>query len=443
MGVRRAGSVAPRLLLALVFGGLSLRLFQLTGRYAVNIFFSDEWDFNDATLFRRHGWWEIFRWQHGPHRQGLGGLLAAQVEPWFRWNSRSEAWMAAALVVAAALLALLLKQRLFGPLAWTDVLIPMAMLSPARWESVWIAANLSLVLFPVLMMLYCLLWVWNNERLKYGLIVLLNLGCIYTGFAFFLGLLTPVLLLASWRRRSRGGRIYLGVCLAFSILSLASFFAGWRAQSASGCPSTFSPQFSEYFWCADLMYASVFGLMETGFFARMAGAAVLALVLAAAALYWRKILRETGTTAPRHVVLAALSTHVILFTIATALARTCLGLEVALSSRYIIYMQMSVLLLYFGALSLPRPRLASPACGLLMLLLLPALVLPQSDDAMISLSERKAAWRACYLSGRRIADCDEECGAVYPAPAFTHLQDKLEYLRRTRQNLFADTPEAR
>jgi hypothetical protein len=31
-------------------------------------------------------------------------------------------------------------------------------------------------------------------------------------------------------------------------------------------------------------------------------------------------------------------------------------------------------------------------------------------------------------------------GPLYPAPALTHLQDKLDYLRRTRQNLFALPP---
>src|SRR5579863_2029641 len=81
-------------LVALVFGVLAIRLFVLANRYAVNIFFWDEWIFNDATLFQDHSFWEIFRWQHGPHRLGVGGVLAAIIEPWFQWNSRTEAFVA-------------------------------------------------------------------------------------------------------------------------------------------------------------------------------------------------------------------------------------------------------------------------------------------------------------------------------------------------------------
>ena len=68
-------------MVALVFAALAFRLFRLTAQYAVNIFFWDQWDFNDATLFEHHSPWQIFRFQHGSHRQGLGGLLAALVEP--------------------------------------------------------------------------------------------------------------------------------------------------------------------------------------------------------------------------------------------------------------------------------------------------------------------------------------------------------------------------
>jgi hypothetical protein len=441
---------------ALVFGVLTLRLVRLTSQYAVNIFFWDQWDFNDATLFQRHSLWEIFRWQHGPHRQGLGGLLAALVEPWFRWNSRSEAFVATALVVVAALLALYLKHRLFGVISWTDALIPVAMLSPARWESIWTTVNFSLVLFPVLMMLYCLLWLWKNERLKYGLIVLLNFGCVFTGFAFFTGLLTPVLLIAAYRggrsggtdpEKTTGGKIYWWCCMAAAMAALVVFFAGWQANSASGCPSIFAVGLTQYFWFVDLMYATGFGLTDIGLSARAAGAVVLALVVMAALISWRRLLGPTGAAGPRDRVLAILSSHVILFTVSTALGRTCLGLDMAHASRYTLYMQMSIVSLYFWTLTW-RPRwgtagmagtagVAPPA--ILLILLLPSLIVRQPDEeTILSFSATKAAWRSCYLSGKEIAVCDEECGPVYPAAEATHLREKLDYLQRTRQNLFSE-----
>jgi len=40
----------------------------LISSYAVNIFYSDEWEFNDAALFQKHSLWQMFAWQHGLHR---------------------------------------------------------------------------------------------------------------------------------------------------------------------------------------------------------------------------------------------------------------------------------------------------------------------------------------------------------------------------------------
>src|ERR1700719_3564980 len=99
---------------AVVFVVLAIRLFRLISRYAVNIFFSDQWKFDDATLFQRHSIWQMFAWQHGPHRQGLGALFQKVIEPSFRWNSRTESFIVGSVVVAAALCALYLKKRLYG-----------------------------------------------------------------------------------------------------------------------------------------------------------------------------------------------------------------------------------------------------------------------------------------------------------------------------------------
>jgi hypothetical protein len=47
-------SYGPRAVVAVVFAFYATRLFRLISQYAVNIFLSDQWAFNDATLFQRH-----------------------------------------------------------------------------------------------------------------------------------------------------------------------------------------------------------------------------------------------------------------------------------------------------------------------------------------------------------------------------------------------------
>src|SRR5215470_7716019 len=87
------------LLVIAVFTALSARLLILISQYAVNVFFMDQWEFNEATLFQKHTFWEMFRWQHGPHRQGLGALLSYLIEPHFQWNSRTYSFLAGGFII--------------------------------------------------------------------------------------------------------------------------------------------------------------------------------------------------------------------------------------------------------------------------------------------------------------------------------------------------------
>jgi hypothetical protein len=437
-----------QLMVALVFAALAFRLFRLTAQYAVNIFFWDQWDFNDATLFEHHSPWQIFRFQHGPHRQGLGGLLAALVEPWFRWNSRTEAFLVTALVVVAGLAMLYLKYRLFGSLTVTDVAIPMIVLTPAQWEPLWNTVNLAHGTLPVLLIvLYCLAWTWRNERAKYALITALNFVTLYTGFGLFIGLLTPALLWAKYReqRHQPATRLYLLCCLAVSAASLASFFVGYRNDDASGCESIFSAPPLKYFQFLSLMFATPFGIRGTGLVAIAVGAALMAAVAAIAAVSWKKILGNYGGE-PRapHVVLAILSTYSIVFCVVAALGRTCTGLTEAHTSRYGNYRQLAVLSLLFWALTVRRPAWRNASAYVLPVLLIPSLFLTSTDAHDIhTLHDLKAGWRACYLSGHLADTCDDQNGPIYPDPEGTRLQEKLDFLRATRQNLFSDVPEVR
>src|SRR5215475_14938378 len=121
---------------------LTERLFLLVSRYAVNIFFSDQWEFSSATVFERHSWWQIFTWQHGPHRQGLGGLLVKWIEPHFQFDSRIESFLVAGILVLSMLLAVWLKYRIFNCIDYYDAAIPSLVLTATQCEVIFGATNL-------------------------------------------------------------------------------------------------------------------------------------------------------------------------------------------------------------------------------------------------------------------------------------------------------------
>jgi hypothetical protein len=433
----------PSLIVWITFLLYATRMFRLILRYAVNIFFADQWEFNDATLFQKHTIWQMFTWQLGPHRQGLGALFAKLVEPLFRWNSRTESFIVEGVIVAAALCALWLRRRLYGPISISDVVIAAIFFTPAQWANVFLTANFAHGSLPLLLtMLYCLAWTCRMSVVRYPLVLFINFVAIYTGFGFFLGIVTPVLLVIDyWASIHEAGlpRIYLVGTLVVSLASLGSFFIGYKFNPALDCFSFQPLSLASYAEFIVLMFAnflSVKGRILGGIF-------LMAMVISLAAALWQLLRRRTASSSRpernKLLVTTALITYCLLFCVNTAYGRACAGPLMARSSRYAIYLEPGLLGLYLHLLSI---RASSKRKLLLTGLLVPILVASGHGDwhGMDRFRNVKEKWKACYFQTEDINKCDEVAGfpILVHEPARVHLQEKLQYLKATRQNLYAD-----
>jgi hypothetical protein len=424
-------------------------MFLLISRYAVNIFFSDQWDFNDATLFQHHSLWQIFTWQFGPHRQGLGGLFEKLVEPLFLWNSRTDSFVVGGVIVTAAVSALYLKHRLYGRLTLTDVVIPAILFTPAQWETLFGAANFAHGPLPLLLVLfYCLSWTSKNRALRYPLVLVLNFVTIYTGFGFFLGVLTPALLVfdyVSGTSETRLPKIYFGATLVIALLSLGSFFLGYRLGPVIDFGSSQPLRFKAYAAFVDLMFANLFSVKGThGIYLILGGILLVAALATIAGAIFRLLRRETGSgecSLAGQLVILAMTAYSLLFCVNAAYGRLFGGLLLALSSRYAIYVEPAMLGLYFQLLNVRRPLLRK---SLLSGLLLAVVVASFRGDwqEMELFRGIKQTWKTCYLQTEDIERCDKT--ANYPIHGQTparpgHLQEKLQYLKQTHINLYLDS----
>lgn len=430
---------------------LAARLFLLAAQNAVNIFYNDQWDFNEATIFEKHSLWEMFRWQYGPPRLGLGPLVARLIEPYFRWNSRSEAFLATAIVTVAALCALYLKTRLWGPLRFFDLAIPLIFLTPAQYDSLWITTDLAHGPLPLLLLvLYGLALTCERPAARYALVLLVNFAAIYTGFGLFAGYLTPVWLLADciWHREDRGSAAWGWVALGISLASLASFYAGYRMDPAAACFSAEPRSLASDLNFSGLMLAHFFGFRKARPLASFAGGVLLAALVLVLVMMGKRFW-EAKSYAARELVPAMLAGYGLIFCLATAYGRSCYGAYVAFSGRYTEYVAVGVLGLYFYLLKDffnflrgrgTAARTVLPGVLLLALLIGAAPVFPWDRDAMRYYHDAKTEWRKCYLNTEDIAGCDEAAHfAIYAPAERTHLKEKLEYLKRTGLNLYSDS----
>ncbi|HTR27522.1 MAG TPA: hypothetical protein VMI10_26365 [Terriglobales bacterium] len=435
------------------------RFFGLIRQYAVNVLWFDQWEFDNATLFQHHSLLEMFRWQHGPHRQGLGALLQTLIEPWIHWNTRYEAFGIGAIIFSASVLALLLKVRLYGKASYSDTIIPLLFLTPLQYETLVVTPNPSHGPLPSLLtVLYCICWLVPSYRLKYICVLLVNFLLIYTGFGVFIGVVTPALLALDYYANIRhlAPKYQWGVATAMviSIASLASFFIGYKLDPAVACFSAV-PALNKsvlYLWFIALMFANAACFKFSTLATLIGSIALLALVMGLSITFKRLLSRESNAW-PRDAAITALLAYCGAYCLGTAYGRLCEGLAGASASRYTPYVVLGIFGLYLCALSNRRRNLRiALVLMLLTFALLGARPLNRIDAWELDyLSNRKSDWRECYLARHDIYECDAltrfqidpnqgtavklDPRAEQP-PEAAGLQEKLDFLERNRLNLY-------
>src|SRR5262249_19239756 len=124
-----------------------------------------------------------------------------------------------------------------------------------------------------------------------SLVLLINFVAIHTGYCFFLGFLTPALLLIEYLS-AMARPLAIGAFLFGEFVALASFglfFYGYVFTTEVDCaPDLFSSPAS-YARFLLLLYANLFGAKGVGFFPLLVGLLTLAAILTALSLNLRPL----------------------------------------------------------------------------------------------------------------------------------------------------------
>jgi hypothetical protein len=441
-GRSRIGLAIAIALFATVLG---TRFFLIIRKYSVNIFFSDQWDYLIPFFQHKATVLNLFLWQHGPHREGIGLFPDKFLYPLTHWDARVDSYLIGGAIFIAMLLALRLKYSIFGSLSYSDVAIPVIFLTIEQHETLLITPNPAHSGFPLLLIvLYCLALLVRQRLLRYATVLSLNFLLIYTGFGIFMAAVTIgfFALECYWSARHITSVSFaqplIGLVLAGA--SLASFFRHYIFQSAVGC---FELPHDKW-----LNYPQFMGLLLSAFVVPrpltlsrgmiVLGAAILLLLMGI--LCWHLLHLLKSPLPEMHLIGAVLIGFSLLFAANNAVGRQCLGAEQAFSSRYSTLLIPAFLGIYFFLLSRPWFGIRNLVLALWVILLLPAsLVTPVAEINWYS--DGKRQWVNCYRRTGNISYCDESAHfVIYPPPleGATHLQEKLDYLKQNHLNLFAD-----
>jgi hypothetical protein len=423
----------PRVV-AMVCVGLALAVqsyivLSFIARYAVNLLYMDQWDFYGG-LFYDRSWADLFVWQHNSPRMGVGFFFIRLIADGTQWDARAQDFFVGILLIVCALAAILLKVRLTGTLDVFDAAIPFLVLSLRQYEQLVSVGNPSIEVLPLLLLLvFALALQIRNCRARYAALLGINFLMIYTGYGIFLAPITPVVIVLDLWRDPRE-RVVKLAGLGIALLSLGSFFINWIPTSAALC--VVQPTLLAYPAFAASMYGAVLALPAL----HPASFAVAAVVLASTTRVVIEAVRARSRGPA--LVLAVLSVFSLLYVIGTALGRACMGPQQAQASRYVALVLPAFLTLYVSLWAITRPGLRALGMGLFAV---PIIVLSAFNQHFLDRGAEqfagKTAWRECYLRFEDIQRCTVESGyEIYPVPAETNMQWKLDYLRDRQLNLF-------
>jgi hypothetical protein len=441
----RAGKLLPwhSAAIALTALLLALRFFFVAWKYSVNLFFGDEWDYLNPFFRHQPRLAELFVYEFSPTRGGIGLIADRILFSLTRWNERSETFLVAACIFAAMLAALWLKRKLFGPLTIHDMAIPAMFLTLAQYETLIGIPHPSWRGFPLLMiMLYCLALLQQRTGPKYASLLLLNLLLIYTGYGVFMGVVSLGVfsLECYWSLRGENSIPFVFPFAAWLLaaVSLGSFFIGYSWATGATCFEPQKEKLWSYPWFIAIMFSRMLVRSRGLVFISAVGGLLFVAAIAILIKHLARLAHDGPATAS--LVGAALISYSLIFAAATAVGRACLGLpEAAQASRYVTLMIPAFLGIYFYLLSM-RSAGRTYRWGLLVFvaLLLSGAILKKTGD-MRFFAEGKRSWAECYRQTESIHGCDEAAHfRIYPNPEQTGLQQKLDYLKERRLNLFAD-----
>ena len=434
----------------LVTGFTIVRWFAFIHAYSVNILFSDQWDLYDA-FFKDTGLWDLFLWQHGPHRQGLGFLLTQWIVSASGWNTVVESFAVGGTIFLASVLAIVLKRRLFGPLVWTDAAVPLMFLTVAQYETLVGTPNLSHGPFPLLLIvLYCLCLTLTNIGFRYALLVGLNFVLIYTGFGLFMGIISPVVFLSelfmSFKENRRRQALMAGIACVLSVGSLLSFFIDYRWLPAA--EDFHFPQSSLWHYALYVFstLSNFLGFKTIHWFSVAAGGGICLAMIGILIQEGYAVLknRRPEEQDDRHrtigLIVLTLISFTLIFCTNAAIGRISRGLSTAMASRYVVYLipgffgvflflhrmkgrkqqiLLSVFALWMGAASLPM----------------------HAKDMSVTrwLCNGKHSWIHYYLETGSAEIATRKSGfQLHPRPKQLKIQKKLDYFETHGLNLFVD-----
>jgi hypothetical protein len=442
--------------IGLAFLALAANWIVAIGRFQVNVLYLDQWGFFTPIMEGR-GWWGLFDRQHGPHRQGLAFLLTSGIMSLCHWDTRIDSVWICLVLISCALLGLLLKRRIAGPLRAVDAWIVVAILALGQCETVIITPNASHSAFPLLLTLALgHIWLSRSPAVRYLASGICTVCLAFTGFGVVAAGVATLFIGIAMAAELKAGRrcpaLYGCAALLLCIAGWALFLSGYAFNKGNpGSRFPWTPA-TDYLWFVAVMLTAPAGWDGASTAHCIAGLLVL---LAFLALLWCAVrsFLSNPTLDSGDAVISLLGVSALLFCADAALGRVQLGTSIASSSRYVTLVTQVWLAAYLWVHRLsPAKRRAAfaalwllVACPYLPLLRRPAAewrgslgLSPSLYETMQGIMLQKLTFASAYLRYGDARVVASKTGSyVFLPEEMDYLEERLAFQRREGLSFFS------
>ena len=302
--------------------------------------FWDAWDFN-SPIFNKDSLFSIFSYQHGPQRQGLGGVIQYIALELFKYNFKIISWLALFIIYLASYFYILaLKSFNKKNSNFIYLLVFIFSTSFLGHEAITLNPNISHGSLPFLLVAIIIYLQSSNplKNWKNGLIPIFLFLATFTGFSFIFSF--PFLLISAFYFYLTKANKLFYLILFLTFLLSCLFFVNYNFNaSAVSCSTVFDPKLlPQYLWfTVKILMIPLFGgplyKFNQSIFSLIALIYFLILLFVSI-----KTLIEFKKYPRISSVILSMIMYSFFYGFISAVGRICLGSGAEFASRYYLYM---------------------------------------------------------------------------------------------------------
>ncbi|MCI5137876.1 MAG: hypothetical protein D3922_05570 [Candidatus Electrothrix sp. AR1] len=235
-----------------------------------------------------------------------------------------------------------------------------------------------------------------------------------------------------------------------AIASALSFFIGYTFNSAAEgfvFPHPYPFMYVRYIL---ITFATFCGIRGSDVALYIVGVPVVCFMIYLVAKAVSDVVRHTPEASDKnsdrkiavHQIIIVLVTFTLLFVLNLAVGRVCLGLETASSSRYQTYLIPGFFALYLFAVTRRNVPFRWIAFCMACFFITTFSLGTSATAYFQNVYQGKQKWKQAYLQTEDILLSDQLSGfSIHPNPHYTHLKEKLNYLKEHHLNLYLEESE--